>query len=83
MHFTSGISRFARARSPVNVTMGVIHGMPNYSNVRVYADGNGESHFEDVAIKLSEVDFAPCCLPVSESARKIPLDGDSLPHGTG
>ena len=57
--------------------MGVIHGMPNYSNVRVYADGNGESHFEDTD------SLAPCCLAVSESARKIPLDGDSLPHETG
>ena len=57
--------------------MGVIHGMPNYSNVRVYADGNGESHFEDAD------SLAPCCLAVSESARKIPLDGDSLPHETG
>lgn len=37
--------------------------MPNYSYVRVYADDSGESHFEDVAIELSEVDFAPPAPP--------------------
>lgn len=37
--------------------------MLDYSYVRVYADEKGESHFEDVAIELSEVDFAPPAPP--------------------
>ena len=32
--------------------------------VRVYADAAGESHFEDVAVPLASVDFAPPAPPV-------------------
>ena len=31
---------------------------------RVYADDQGESHFEDVSVDLSEVDFAPPAAPL-------------------
>jgi quercetin dioxygenase-like cupin family protein len=31
----------------------------NASYCRLYADSSGESHFEDVTVELSEVDFAP------------------------
>ncbi len=33
--------------------------MPNYSYVRLYADENGESHFEDVSGEMIPTDFAP------------------------
>lgn len=36
--------------------------------VRVYADAAGESHFEDVAVPLASVDFAPPAPPVNLSA---------------
>ena len=45
----------------------MICGMPNYSYVRIYADDSGESHFEDVGIELSEVDFAPPAPPAFAS----------------
>ncbi len=35
---------------------------------RVYADENGESHFEDVEVELSSVDFAPPAPPLDLSA---------------
>ncbi len=35
---------------------------------RIYADSNGESHFEDVEIQLQEADFAPPAPPVNLSA---------------
>ena len=31
---------------------------------RVYADSNGESHFEDVEVEFSSVDFAPPAPPL-------------------
>jgi len=31
---------------------------------RLYSDSNGESHFEDVTVELSEVDFAPPASPL-------------------
>jgi hypothetical protein len=33
--------------------------MPNYSYVRLYANENGESHFEDVSGEMIPTDFAP------------------------
>lgn len=36
--------------------------------VRVYADENGESHFEDVEVELTPVDFAPPAPPMNLSA---------------
>ena len=41
----------------------MIRGMPDYTYVRIHADDNGESHFEDVAIEFSEADFAPPAPP--------------------
>ena len=41
----------------------MIRGMPDYTYVRIHADDNGESHFEDVAIELIEADFAPPAPP--------------------
>jgi len=35
---------------------------------RVYADENGESHFEDVEVEFSPVDFAPPAPPLDLSA---------------
>jgi len=35
---------------------------------RVYADENGESHFEDVEVEFSSVDFAPPAPPLDLSA---------------
>ncbi len=35
---------------------------------RVYADSNGESHFEDVDVEFSSVDFAPPAPPLDLSA---------------
>ena len=52
--------------------MDMIRNMPDYSYVRVYADDKGESHFEDVAIELSEVDFAPPAPRRSQAHRKMP-----------
>lgn len=34
---------------------------------RVYADANGQSHFEDVEVRLSPVDFAPPAPPLNLS----------------
>lgn len=36
--------------------------------VRVYADDNGESHFEDVEFELSPADFAPPAPPLNLSS---------------
>jgi len=36
--------------------------------VRAYADENGESHFEDVEVGLTPVDFAPPAPPMNLSA---------------
>jgi len=36
--------------------------------LRVYADANGESHFEDVEVELTLVDFAPPAPPMNLSA---------------
>ena len=49
--------RLCEALTDASVDM--IRTMPDYSYVRIYADENGESHFEDVVIELSEADFAP------------------------
>jgi hypothetical protein len=35
-----------------------------YSYLRLYADEQGESHFADVALELTAVDFAPPAAPV-------------------
>lgn len=35
---------------------------------RLYADANGESHFEDVAIEFKSIDFAPPAPPLDISA---------------
>jgi hypothetical protein len=35
-----------------------------YSYLRLYADAQGESHFADVALELTAVDFAPPAAPV-------------------
>jgi hypothetical protein len=37
--------------------------MPNYSYVRIYADSEGESHFEDVVGDMVPTDFAPPAPP--------------------
>lgn len=37
---------------------------------RIYADADGESHFEDVDVQLQEVDFAPPAPPLSLSSFK-------------
>jgi hypothetical protein len=36
--------------------------------VRIYADQNGDTHFEDVAVGMSLTDFAPPAPPVDVSA---------------
>lgn len=38
--------------------------MPNYSYVRICADDDGESHFEDVTVEFSEADYAPPAPPM-------------------
>lgn len=44
---------------------------------RLFTDGNGESHFEDVGVKLNSVDFAPPAPPLElfnfESAEQCSL----------
>lgn len=35
---------------------------------RLYADADGESHFEDVSVELSSVDFAPPAPPLDVSS---------------
>lgn len=40
----------------------------NRKYVRVYADSTGESHFEDIEIELTAVDFAPPAPPLDVSA---------------
>ena len=40
---------------------------------RLYADADGESHFEDVAVELSSVDFAPPAPPLDVSS-PMPAD---------
>jgi hypothetical protein len=35
---------------------------------RIYADSNGESHFEDVEVELKEVNFVPPAPPVNLSS---------------
>ena len=37
--------------------------MPNYSYVRIFADSDGESHFEDVVGDMVPTDFAPPAPP--------------------
>jgi hypothetical protein len=37
--------------------------MPNYSYVRLFADDDGESHFEDISGELTSTDFAPPASP--------------------
>jgi hypothetical protein len=34
---------------------------------RVYADGNGESHFEDIEVEMKAIDFAPPAPPLDLS----------------
>lgn len=36
--------------------------------VRLYADQDGESHFEDIDVTLEEVDFAPPAAPLNVAA---------------
>lgn len=36
--------------------------------VRIYSDSTGESHFEDIAVPLTTVDFAPPAPPLHVSA---------------
>src|SRR2546428_6405650 len=40
----------------------------NTEYVRLYSDADGESHFEDAAVELSAVDFAPPAPPLNLSA---------------
>ncbi len=42
--------------------------MPEVVYVRLYADADGESHFEDVAVPLATLDFAPPARPMNLSA---------------
>ncbi len=37
--------------------------MQNAKYIRLYTDESGESHFEDLEVELSPVDFAPRPLP--------------------
>jgi hypothetical protein len=37
---------------------------------RIYADADGESHFEDVEVQFQEVDFAPPAPPLNLSSFK-------------
>ncbi|MCH7972051.1 MAG: cupin domain-containing protein [Chloroflexi bacterium] len=53
----------------------MIRRMPDYSYVRIYADTNGESHFDDVTIELSDVDFAPPAPPAFVSG---PQDAEKM-----
>ncbi len=39
--------------------------MQHAQYVRIYTDENGESHFEDLDVALSPVDFAPPAAPVN------------------
>ena len=39
-----------------------------YTYMRIYADEDGESHFEDVELSLQETDFVPPAPPVLMSA---------------
>ena len=49
-------------------------------NTRIHADQNGESHFEEVEIGFSPVNFAPPALPLDVSFRTRNLiTSDSLP----
>ena len=43
--------------------MDMIHSMPDYSYVTIYADAQGESHFGAVAIDLIKADYAPPAPP--------------------
>ncbi len=54
----------------MNVTKDMTCCRPDHSYVRIYADDEGESHFEGVEIELSEADFAPPAPPVSVSRPK-------------
>ena len=45
-----------------------INGGCKMKYTRVYADASGESHFEDVEVKLAPVDFAPPAPPLNLSA---------------
>lgn len=57
--------------------------MSDYSYARIYADDNGESHFDDVSIELSEADFAPPAPPafVSGPQTAIQMMFFSAPAG--
>jgi hypothetical protein len=39
--------------------------MQHAKYVRLYTDGNGESHFEDLELALAPVDFAPPAAPLN------------------
>jgi hypothetical protein len=49
----------------------------NVSYVRLYADDDGESHFVDVPVRFTEVDFAPPAAPL-QIASLFPAERCSL-----
>lgn len=46
-------------------------GMASFRYTRIYADEEGESHFEDVEVPMSPVDFAPPAPPMDLSAMTV------------
>jgi len=61
------------------------------THMRIYADDDGETHFDDVAVELDMVDFAPPAPPMGLSGARAasdvrflgaPAGWDSAPHPT-
>ena len=57
--------------------------MPNYSYVRICADDDGESHFEDVTVEFSEADYAPPAPPMFVWGSQAALETHFLAAETG
>ncbi len=43
--------------------------------IRIYCDDSGDSHFEDVSVEVSPVDYAPPALPLNLAA---PIDSERM-----
>jgi hypothetical protein len=50
-----------------SIAQNIIKGSAVLNGVRVYTDSLGESHFEDLEIKLNEINFAPPAPPILTS----------------